>query len=229
MPTSPSVNPKIEESWKGELDGEFHKDYFTELKQFLLEEKQKGVTVYPPGSLIFNAFNTTSFDAVKVVILGQDPYHGAGQAHGLCFSVQMGVPPPPSLANIYKELRDDIGFKIPDHGHLQKWAEQGVLLLNTCLTVRAGQAASHHGHGWEQFTTAAIQKLSEKHKGIVFLLWGRPAQQKEALIDASRHHVLKAAHPSPLSAYNGFFGCRHFSKANALLKQAGKAPVDWQL
>ena len=223
------VNPKIEESWKRELDGEFHQDYFANLKQFLLEERQMGATVYPPGSLIFNAFNTTPFEKVKVVILGQDPYHGPGQAHGLCFSVQMGVPPPPSLVNIYKELHTDVGFKIPNHGYLQKWAEQGVLLLNTCLTVRAGQAGSHHGHGWEQFTTAAVQKLSAQREGIVFLLWGRPAQQKESLIDTLKHTVLKATHPSPLSAYNGFFGCKHFSKTNELLKQGGKTPIDGQL
>jgi uracil-DNA glycosylase len=224
-----AVDPKIEESWKRELAGEFREDYFAKLKQFLLEEKQKGAVVYPPGPLIFNAFNHTPFDKVKIVILGQDPYHGPGQAHGLCFSVQRGVPPPPSLQNIFKELREDVGFKIPDHGNLEKWADQGVFLLNATLTVRAGAAASHAGKGWEHFTAAAVRRLSEQRKGLVFLLWGRHAQMKEALIDASRHHVLKAAHPSPLSAYNGFFGCRHFSQANKLLEKEGLAPVDWQI
>ena len=227
------VDPKIEESWKRELADEFAKDYFARLKEFLLEEKRRGATVYPPGPLIFNAFNHTPFDKVKVVILGQDPYHGPGQAHGLCFSVQRGVPPPPSLQNMFKELREDLkdsgGFRIPDHGNLEKWADQGVFLLNATLTVRAGAAASHAGKGWEEFTAAAVRRLSEKREGLVFLLWGRHAHAKEPLIDATRHHVLKAAHPSPLSAHNGFFGCRHFSKANELLVKAGKEPIDWQI
>jgi uracil-DNA glycosylase len=230
------VDPKIEESWKRELADEFAKDSFARLKEFLLEEKRRGAVVYPPGPLIFNAFNHTPFDKVKVVILGQDPYHGPGQAHGLCFSVQRGVPPPPSLQNMFKELRDDLkdqgdpgGFRIPDHGNLEKWADQGVFLLNATLTVRAGAAASHAGKGWEEFTTAAVRRLSEKRDGLIFLLWGRHAQAKEPLIDAARHHVLKAAHPSPLSAYNGFFGCRHFSKTNELLKKTGKEPIDWRL
>jgi uracil-DNA glycosylase len=179
--------------------------------------------------LIFNAFNHTPFDKVKVVLLGQDPYHGPGQAHGLCFSVQRGVPPPPSLKNMFKELRDDVGFRIPAHGNLEAWADQGVFLLNATLTVRAGEAGSHQGKGWETFTAAAVRRLSEKREGLVFLLWGRFAHQKEALIDTSRHHVLKAAHPSPLSAHNGFFGCRHFSKANALLEKQGLKPIDWQI
>lgn len=227
------VDPKIEESWKRELADEFAKEYFARLKEFLLEEKRRGAVIYPPGPLIFNAFNHTPFDKVKVVILGQDPYHGPGQAHGLCFSVQRGVPPPPSLQNMFKELQDDLrdhgGFRIPDHGNLEKWADQGVFLLNATLTVRAGAAASHAGKGWEEFTAAAVRRLSEKREGLVFLLWGRHAQAKEPLIDRARHHVLKAAHPSPLSAHNGFFGCRHFSKANELLRKAGKEPIDWQI
>ena len=227
------VDPKIEESWKRELADEFGKEYFARLKDFLLEEKRRGAIVYPPGPLIFNAFNHTPFDKVKVVILGQDPYHGPGQAHGLCFSVQRGVPPPPSLQNMFKELRDDLkdlgGFRIPDHGNLEKWADQGVFLLNATLTVRAGAAASHAGKGWEEFTAAAVRKLSEKREGLVFLLWGRHAQAKESLIDTTRHHVLKTVHPSPLSAHGGFFGCRHFSKANELLAKAGMDPIDWRI
>ena len=227
------VDPKIEESWKRELSDEFGKDYFIALKEFLLEEKRRGAVVYPPGPLIFNAFAHTPFDKVKVVILGQDPYHGPGQAHGLCFSVPRGVPPPPSLQNIFKELREDLkdlgGFNMPDHGNLEAWADRGVFLLNATLTVRAGAAASHAGKGWEHFTAAAVRRLSERREGLVFLLWGRHAHAKEALIDTTRHHVLKAAHPSPLSAYAGFFGCRHFSKANALLEKQGMTPVDWQI
>jgi len=229
LPSPPSVNPKINESWKQELGEEFRKDYFLGLKGFLLEEKARGAVVYPPGPLIFNAFNHTPFGAVKIVILGQDPYHGPGQAHGLSFSVPRGIRPPPSLQNIFKELHTDVGFEIPDHGNLEKWAEQGVFLLNACLTVRAGQPASHQGHGWEEFTTAAVKTLSEKRRDLVFLLWGKPAQEKEILIDKSKHHVLKAPHPSPFSADRGFFGCRHFSKSNGLLKSAGKTPVDWQI
>lgn len=226
---SQAVDPKIHPSWKERLAGEFQQDYFRDLKTFLTEEKRAGQTVYPPGPLIFNAFNTTPFDRVKVVIFGQDPYHGPGQAHGLCFSVQRGVRPPPSLVNIYKELRDDVGFKIPDHGNLEGWATQGVLLLNASLTVRAAQAGSHQGKGWERFTDAAVKALNEHREGLVFLLWGRPAQLKGSIIDPARHHVLKAVHPSPLSAYGGFFGCKHFSKTNALLKQMGKDPIDWQI
>jgi uracil-DNA glycosylase len=224
-----SVNPKIDPSWKAHLGAEFKQDYFLELKKFLLDEKQAGAVVYPPGPLIFNAFNTTPFDDVKVVILGQDPYHGAGQAHGLSFSVLPGIKPPPSLVNMYKELRDDVGFRIPTHGNLEKWARQGVLLLNSSLTVRAGQPASHQGRGWERFTDAAVRSLNEGREGLVFLLWGRPAQLKGSIIDPRRHHVLTSPHPSPFSADRGFFGCKHFSKTNALLVQMGKTPVDWQL
>lgn len=223
------IDPKIEPSWKERLSGEFRKPYFADLKRFLKEEKRDGAVVYPPGTLIFNAFNKTPFDAVKVVILGQDPYHGPGQAHGLCFSVQRGVKPPPSLVNVFKELHKDVGFKIPDHGNLERWAEQGVLLLNACLTVRAGQPGSHHGKGWETFTSAAVKALNDEKEGLIFLLWGKPAQEKGSIIDPKRHHVLKAAHPSPFSADRGFFGTKHFSKANAILEKSGRAPIDWQI
>lgn len=222
------VKPELEEGWKELLIDQFTAPYFSDLKNFLLKEKSK-FRIYPPGKLIFNAFNLTPVDKVKVVILGQDPYHGAGQAHGLCFSVPHGVKPPPSLVNIYKELNSDLNLPVPVHGNLEKWAEQGVLLLNATLTVRAGQAGSHQNMGWEMFTDAAISKLSNNFAGIVFLLWGRYAQAKESIIDSKRHHILKAAHPSPFSAYNGFFGCRHFSQTNELLTVQGKAPVDWIL
>ena len=222
------INPSIEESWKEELKKEFSSPYFASLKEFLVDEKSKHI-VYPPGAYIFNAFNSTPFKDVKVVIIGQDPYHGRGQAHGLCFSVPQGIKPPPSLVNIFKELHDDVGINIPNHGNLEKWTHQGVLLLNATLTVRANQAGSHQGKGWEQFTDAVIKHLSEKRKNLVFLLWGRYAQAKEMLIDETKHFILKAAHPSPFSAYNGFFGCRHFSKANAILKENGIPEVDWSL
>ncbi len=222
-------NVQIEESWKHVLNDEFEKPYFSELRRFLQAEKALGKTIYPPGSLIFNAFNSTPFDKVRVVILGQDPYHGAGQAHGLCFSVQHGVKPPPSLVNMYKELKDDVGFSIPTHGCLQKWTEQGVFLLNAILTVEANQPASHQKKGWEEFTNAVIQKLSKEKNGLIFILWGNFAQQKSVLIDETKHTILKAAHPSPFSAYNGFFGCKHFSKTNELLTQRGETPIDWQL
>lgn len=223
-----SVN--LEESWLKAIDGEFEKDYMKNLKAFLLEEKQRGATIYPKGTDIFNALAHTTFDKVEVVILGQDPYHGTGQAHGLSFSVQKGMTIPPSLKNIYKELEADIpGFKTPGHGNLTKWADEGVLLLNATLTVRAHEAGSHQGKGWEIFTDKLISTLSEQRKGIVFLLWGRYAQNKSALIDESKHTVLKAAHPSPFSAYNGFFGCKHFSQANAILIKEGKKPIDWQI
>ena len=223
-----NVNPQIESSWKDLLMDEFKASYFSSLKEFLLEEK-KSYKIYPPGKEIFNAFNHTPFDNVKVVILGQDPYHGAGQAHGLCFSVAQGVKPPPSLVNIFKELNSDVGIKIPDHGNLTKWAEQGVLLLNATLTVRANQAGSHQGRGWENFTDAVIKQISKNKSGVVFLLWGRYAQAKESLIDLDNHFVLKAAHPSPFSAFNGFFGCKHFSKTNNILRKQSLTPIDWQI
>jgi len=220
------TEPKIEAEWLDVLRPEFEKPYFNELKSFLLEEK-KLYRIYPPGNRIFAAFDYTPFSKVKVVILGQDPYHGDGQAHGLCFSVPDGIALPPSLVNIYKELNTDLGIPIPISGNLEKWAKQGVLLLNATLTVRANQAGSHQRHGWENFTDEVIRQLSLRHSGLVFILWGSYAQAKEALIDTSRHFILKAVHPSPLSVYRGFFGCRHFSKTNELLINAGKEPVDW--
>ena len=221
---------QLEESWKKVLEGEFEKDYMKNLKKFLQSEKESGYTVYPPGSLIFNAFNHTPFDKVEVVILGQDPYHGPGQAHGLSFSVRKGVAPPPSLVNIYKELQNDIpGFKMPVHGELTKWADQGVLLLNASLTVRAHEASSHQKIGWEKFTDQAIRELSGKRKGLVFILWGKFAQSKADLIDSGKHHILTSPHPSPFSAYNGFFGSKPFSKTNRILLQEGKKPIDWQI
>lgn len=224
----PNVSPVIEESWKELLNDEFNADYFSQLKEFLLEEK-KHYIIYPPGKLIFNAYDKTPINDVKVVILGQDPYHGEGQAHGLCFSVQNGIKPPPSLINIFKELKDDLGLTIPNHGNLEKWAEQGVLLLNATLTVRANQAHSHFNKGWEHFTDSTIRKISDVKENLVFLLWGNDAKAKESLIDSSKHLILKAAHPSPFSASYGFFGCRHFSKTNEFLKSHGIAPINWQL
>ncbi|GAB4137508.1 MAG: uracil-DNA glycosylase [Bacteroidia bacterium] len=225
MSTNTAASPQIEESWKEILYPEFNKPYFQQLKQFLVEEKKNNV-VYPPGPLIFNAFNNTPFDQVKVVILGQDPYHGPGQANGLCFSVSEGIKQPPSLVNIFKEMQKDLNVPYPKTGNLSGWARQGVLLLNTTLTVRAGSPASHQGQGWEEFTDSVIRSLSEKREGIVFILWGRHAQNKKSLIDTSKHYILEAAHPSPYSA-NNFFGCRHFSKANYLLLQQGKDPINW--
>lgn len=222
------INPQIESSWHHALKQEFDKQYFIEIKKFLLEEK-KSHLVYPPGPLIFNAFTHTPIDKIKVVILGQDPYHGEGQAHGLSFSVPPGVKPPPSLVNIFKELNQDLGLPISINGNLTSWAQQGVFLLNAILTVRANTPASHQKIGWEQFTDAVIQKISETQQGVVFLLWGRFAQTKEALIDTTKHFVLKAAHPSPFSAYHGFIGCKHFSKTNEILKQQGKEPIDWRI
>lgn len=220
---------QLEPEWKEVLLEELSKPYMLELKGFLREE-QRQHTVYPAGAQIFNAFNQTAFSEVKVVILGQDPYHNIGQAHGLAFSVPRGVDIPPSLRNIYKELQADIpGFTIPSHGELLYWARQGVLLLNATLTVRAHAAGSHQKKGWEQFTDQAIYELSARRNGIVFLLWGRYAKNKAALIDHRRHHILTAAHPSPLSAYNGFFGCKHFSKTNDLLRGQGQATIDWQV
>jgi uracil-DNA glycosylase len=223
------MDVKIEPSWKEVLKNEFSKTYFLEIVAFLRTEKMAGKTIYPPGPLIFNAFNTTPFERVKVVVIGQDPYHGAGQAHGLCFSVQSGINPPPSLLNIYKELQQDLGLPIPKHGNLTHWAEQGVLLLNASLTVRANEPMSHSRIGWAEFTDAAIRKVSEQRKHVVFLLWGKFAQEKQPLIDETKHLVLKAAHPSPLSAHNGFFGCHHFSKTNEYLVRNGIDPVDWSL
>ncbi len=223
------VNPQIEKSWKEKMGDEFSKPYFAGLKNFLLEEKNTGKVIYPPGGLIFSAFNHTPFEKVKVVIVGQDPYHGKGQANGLCFSVSTGINPPPSLVNIFKELHDDLGIPIPVHGNLEKWADRGVLLLNASLTVRANQPNSHQGKGWENFTDSAIRKLSDEREGIIFMLWGKFAQAKDILIDQAKHFILKAPHPSPYSASYGFFGCRHFSKANEILIKQGKEPVDWSL
>lgn len=218
----------METSWKEALRDEFDKEYFGELKQFLLEEKKK-FRVFPRGQEIFNAFNHTPFGKVKVVLLGQDPYHGAGQAHGLCFSVPDGVPKPPSLVNILKELKTDLGIDVPLHGNLTKWADQGVLLLNATLTVRENQAGSHQNHGWETFTDAAIKQLSLHRNGLIFMLWGNYAMAKKSLIDTSRHVILTSVHPSPLSAHRGFFGCRHFSQVNNLLRQQGVEEIDWRL
>jgi uracil-DNA glycosylase len=222
------ITPVIHESWKEVLIEEFNKPYFADLKKFLVEEKAMNA-VYPPGNLIFNAFNQTPFDQVKVVLLGQDPYHGKGQAHGLCFSVPQGIAAPPSLVNIFKEIQTDIGLPVPNHGNLEAWAKQGVMLLNATLTVRANQALSHQNKGWETFTDRVIQVLSERKKGLVFLLWGRNAKAKEAFIDTSKHFILKAAHPSPFSADSGFFGCRHFSKTNEILQRQSITPIDWRI
>ncbi len=223
------MDVKIEAGWKEILKNEFTKDYFQQITAFLKTEKAQGKIIYPPGPLIFNAFDKTPFDNIKAVILGQDPYHGPGQAHGLCFSVPDGVPPPPSLVNIYKELNTDIGMRIPGTGNLTKWAERGVFLLNAVLTVRANEPASHSKIGWMEFTDNVIKKISSGKEGVVFLLWGRFAHDKQQLIDETRHHVLKAAHPSPFSADKGFFGCRHFSKTNHLLSQSGIDPIDWSV
>lgn len=222
------INPQIEDSWKEVLNEEFQSNYFLTLKEFLIEERSK-FQIFPPGGMIFNAFNKTPLNKVKVVLLGQDPYHGAGQAQGLCFSVPAGIAQPPSLVNIFKELNADLGIRIPKYGCLEKWADQGVLLLNATLTVRANQAGSHQGRGWETFTNTVIKKLSDNKTGLVFLLWGKYAQAKEELIDKNKHHILKAAHPSPFSAYNGFFGCRHFSKTNEILKRQEQEPINWEI
>ena len=222
------IDPKIEASWKVILIDEFNKDYFKELKQFLLQEKQQHI-IYPNEKKIFSAFNCTPFEKVKVVILGQDPYHGKGQAHGLSFSVPVEIKPPPSLKNIFKELKADLDIPIAESGNLTSWAKQGVLLLNTTLTVRAKQAGSHQNKGWENFTDSVISSLSENKEGLIFLLWGRFAQNKASLIDSKKHHVLTAAHPSPFSAYSGFFGCKHFSKTNEILNKNGLETIDWRL
>lgn len=220
------MNVQIEESWKAQLQDEFEKDYFGKLTEFVKNEYSQ-FPVYPPGKYIFNAFNLCPFDKVKVVIIGQDPYHGPGQAHGLCFSVNDGVPFPPSLINIFKEIKSDIGTEPPTTGNLTRWAEQGVLLLNATLTVRARQAGSHQNKGWEAFTDAAIRQLAEIRENLVFILWGSYAQKKGAFIDRNKHLVLASAHPSPLSAYNGFFGNKHFSRTNEYLQSNGIEPVIW--
>jgi uracil-DNA glycosylase len=223
------MDVKIEASWKEVLKDEFKKPYFKQIAEHLKTEKAQGKTIYPPGSQIFHAFEATPFDELKVVILGQDPYHGPRQAHGLSFSVQKGVPPPPSLINIFKELQDDVGVPIPNHGHLEKWAKQGVLLLNASLTVRAGEPMSHSKLGWEKFTNTVIEKVSDLKEQVVFVLWGRFAQEKQSLIDQKKHYIIKSAHPSPLSAKNGFFGSRPFSKINNYLVKHGIDPIDWAL
>ena len=223
------IDPQIEESWKTALENEFNKESFKKLKGFLLEEKRHGHVVFPPGKDIFSAFNLTPFHSVKAVILGQDPYHGPNQAHGLSFSVREGVPFPPSLRNICKELEADLGIPYPKCGDLTKWAEQGVFLLNAILTVRANSPASHQKQGWENFTDAVIKTLSDQLDGIVFILWGSYAQSKIPLIDTRKHLVIKSAHPSPLSAYNGFFGSKPFSKTNAYLNSVGKEEINWAL
>lgn len=217
-------------NWTDLLAKEKSEEYFKDTLHYVNQRRDQGVVVYPPKEDVFNAFKATPFDKIKVVILGQDPYHGPGQAHGLCFSVKNGIKTPPSLVNMYKELAEDIsGFNIPNHGYLQKWAEQGVLLLNTVLTVEQGQAHSHKHLGWERFTDQVIKQVSDFGEGIVFLLWGSHAQKKGASIDTKKHFVLKAPHPSPLSAHRGFFGCKHFSKTNALLEKQGKTTIDWSL
>lgn len=216
-------------TWHDVINHEKEQDYFKQIIHKVAQEREQGKTIYPPQQDIFNAFRFTEFHDIKVVILGQDPYHGPNQAHGLSFSVQPGIAPPPSLVNIYKELVNDIdGFTYPNHGYLASWAKQGVLLLNTVLTVEAGKAHSHAQFGWETFTDRVIAAINEKQHGVVFLLWGAHAQKKGAFIDQTKHHILKSPHPSPLSAHRGFLGCQHFSKTNQILKQQGKSPIDWQ-
>ncbi|MEK7356949.1 MAG: uracil-DNA glycosylase [Bdellovibrionota bacterium] len=228
-PGKPNVDVKIDASWKRQLIDEFSAPYMVKLRAFLKAEIDAGRKIYPKPSEWFAAFDHTPFEKVKVVILGQDPYHGPGQAHGLCFSVRPGVTPPPSLVNIYKELKSDLGIERPDHGYLVSWADQGVLLLNSVLTVRDGQPASHQKHGWETFTDKAIHVLNEKRDGLVFVLWGAYAQKKAQFVDRKRHLVLEGPHPSPLSASRGFFGSRPFSKINAYLEKTGQEPIDWKL
>ena len=224
------MDVQIEPSWKEVLKNEFTKPYFLEIATFLKIEKNAGKIIYPPGPLIFNAFNQTPFNKVRVVIIGQDPYHNPGQAHGLSFSVPNGIKPPPSLVNIYKEIQSDLGIPMPSgYGNLTSWAQQGVLLLNAMLTVRANEPASHSKIGWMNFTDTVISKISDEKKGVIFLLWGKFAQEKQLLIDETKHFVLKAAHPSPLSAHTGFFGCKHFSKTNDLLTKQGLATINWKL
>jgi len=221
-----SEDIKIELSWKNKLQDEFEKQYFIELTSFVLEEYKTKV-IYPSGKDIFKAFDACSFDQVRVVIIGQDPYHGAGQAHGLCFSVKDGITQPPSLKNIFKEIESDLGKPVPKSGNLERWANQGVLLLNATLTVEANAAGSHQKRGWETFTDAVIKKISDEKENVVFILWGAYAQKKGQIIDTKKHHVLQSAHPSPFSAYNGFLGNKHFSKTNAYLKSVGKKEIDW--
>ncbi|MEX1202259.1 MAG: uracil-DNA glycosylase [Ferruginibacter sp.] len=220
---------QIDASWKEILREEFTKPYFLQIVTFLHSEKASGKIIFPPGNLMFNAYNQTPFEKVRVVIIGQDPYHGPGQAHGLSFSVQNGIKPPPSLVNIFKELKSDIGIDMPLSGNLLPWAQQGVLLLNAALSVRAGDPFSHAKYGWADFTDVTIQKISDKKEKVVFLLWGKFAQEKLALIDEGKHHVLKAAHPSPFSANKGFLGCKHFSKTNDFLMKNHLSPIDWKL
>ena len=228
MTTGTTLNPQLEEGWKKALSEEFGAEYMKELKKKLAEEMKVGIVIYPPAKQIFNAFNLTPFDKVKVVILGQDPYHGKGQAHGLSFSVPNGINPPPSLVNIFKEIESDLNVKISKtNGNLENWAEQGVLLLNAIMTVRANSPASHRNFGWEKLTDAVIKTLSDKKEQLVFLLWGKFAQKKESLIDASKHFILKAPHPSPFSANSGFFGCKHFSKTNEYLIKTSQTPIKW--
>lgn len=224
-----AMDVKIAESWKEELKAEFDKSYFQQIVTFIKTEKASGKIIYPPGPLIFNAFYQTPFNNVKVVLLGQDPYHNKGQAHGLSFSVPPAVSPPPSLINIFKELKTDLGIEISATGNLESWATQGVMLLNASLTVRQNEPGSHSKIGWLQFTDTVIKKLSEQKEGIIFLLWGKFAQEKQSIIDETKHFVLKAAHPSPFSADKGFFGCRHFSKTNELLAKQKKEPINWKL
>ena len=224
-----SASIQLEPSWLERLRDQFSQPYMQELRTFLRGEKSAGKVIFPPGREMFAAFEHTPVDCVKVVILGQDPYHGPGQAHGLCFSVRPGVPLPPSLVNIYRELEQDLGLHMPNHGCLTSWADQGVLLLNSVLSVERGRAASHQGKGWEQFTDRAIEVVNRECEHVVFMLWGAYAQRKGAVIDTQRHCVLKAPHPSPLSAHRGFFGCRHFSRANDYLVSQGRDPIDWQL
>jgi uracil-DNA glycosylase len=219
----------IHESWKQALASEFDAPYMAVLRQFLVKEREGGKPIFPRGSLWFHALDATPLDTVRVVILGQDPYHGEGQAHGLCFSVQAGVPPPPSLVNIYKELKSDLGVEPPRHGNLESWARQGVLLLNSVLTVEAGKAASHQGKGWERFTDAVIRRVIDLERPVVFILWGAYAQKKASFVDRSKHLVIASPHPSPLSAHNGFFGSKPFSKANAFLQSKGEKTIDWRL
>ncbi len=220
---------KLEKSWQDLLGSEFEKPYMDELKSFLVQEQDNGKTIYPPREDIFNALNLTPFDQVKVVILGQDPYHGEGQAHGLCFSVRPGVKPPPSLVNIFKELKDDVGVTVPGSGSLDAWARQGVLLLNNVLTVEDGKAGSHHLKGWEQFTDKIIEVLNEKKENLVFILWGSPAQKKASKVDGKKHFIIKSVHPSPLSSYRGFFGSKPFSQTNSFLRSKKIKEINWQL